>query len=225
VLLLASAGLRQASGGLAIAGAFCLVGCLAMLMRTGMAEGSGEPIPDDSPPGVLPKIGRSIARSEREKVPLYQRSWQVLLAVGLVLFIAAGWAIAASVIGPFPAIVAVAVAAWIILILYVRASQKSLTTLTSSGESWDLVMAPRGVPLVSLTNRPKTWLHTPAWVIDHNLQHFGEWEVIVEHKSKHGTVTWSDAQILSPRVEAAHRFRQLARDFKSGQFPAMPGEP
>lgn len=127
VLLLASAGLRQASGGLAIAGAFCLVGCLAMLMRTGMAEGSGEPIPDDSPPGVLPKIGRSIARSERERVPLNQRSWQVLLAVALVLLIAAGWAIAASVIGPFPAIVAVGIAAWITLILYVRASQKSLT--------------------------------------------------------------------------------------------------
>ena len=157
-----------------------------MLMRTGMAEGSGEPIPDDSPPGVLPKIGRSIARSERERVPLYQRSWQVLLAVALVLLIAAGWAIAASVIGPFPAIVAVGIAAWIILILYVRASQKSLTTRTPSGESWDLVMAPRGVPLVSLTNQHKTWLHTPGWVIDHNLQHFGEWEVSVEHKVNTG---------------------------------------
>lgn len=78
-------------------GGFCLFGCLAMLMRTGMAKGSGEPIPDDPSADVLTKVGRGIARGERNRVPLYQRMWQGFLALGIVLLIAGGVTFLASV--------------------------------------------------------------------------------------------------------------------------------
>lgn len=71
-------------------GLFCLFGCLAMLMRTGMAKGSGAAIPDDPSADVLTKVGRSIAQGERRRVPMYQRMWQGFLALGVLLLVVGG---------------------------------------------------------------------------------------------------------------------------------------
>ena len=71
-------------------GLFCLLGCVAMMMRTGMAKGSGETIPDDPSADVLTKVGRSIAKGEWRRAPMYQRMWQGFLALGVLLLIVGG---------------------------------------------------------------------------------------------------------------------------------------
>lgn len=90
--------LRHDAGVLLFLGGFCIFGCVAMLMRTGMAKGTGEPIPDDPSADVLTKVGRSIARGERCRVPIYQRIWQLFLAVGILLLISGGITLLASVV-------------------------------------------------------------------------------------------------------------------------------
>jgi hypothetical protein len=67
-----------------------------MLMRAGMAKGSGDPIPDDPSADILTKLGRGIARGERRRVPMYQRMWQGLLALGVLLLVIAGITFLAS---------------------------------------------------------------------------------------------------------------------------------
>jgi hypothetical protein len=62
-----------------------------------MAKGSGNPIPDDPSADVLAKAGRSIVRGERRRVPIYRRMWQGFLALGLILLIAGGIALLASI--------------------------------------------------------------------------------------------------------------------------------
>jgi hypothetical protein len=99
-LLAVSTQLRHAALVLLIVGGFCLFGCLSMLMRTGMAKGSGAPIPHDPSADVLTKIGRGIARGERNRVPQYRVAWVLLLVVGLVLLALAGWALIAAYVGP-----------------------------------------------------------------------------------------------------------------------------
>lgn len=81
--------LKHAAGILFALGFFSILGCVAMLMRTGMAKGSGEPIPDDSSADMLTKAGRSLARGERSRVPLYRRMWQSFLGLGIVLLLGA----------------------------------------------------------------------------------------------------------------------------------------
>ena len=88
--------LRHDAGVLLFLGGFCILGCVAMLMRTGMAKGSGEPIPDDPSADVLTKVGRSIAQGERRRVPVYQRMWQGFLALGVLLLVVAGITFLAS---------------------------------------------------------------------------------------------------------------------------------
>jgi hypothetical protein len=79
--------LKHASGVLVFLGLFSLLGCVAMLMRTGMAKGSGEPIPDDPSADVLTKTGRSIARGERNRAPIYRGMWQLFLGLGVALVV------------------------------------------------------------------------------------------------------------------------------------------
>lgn len=79
--------LKHASGALIVLGLFSLFACVAMLMRTGMAKGSGEPIPDDPSADVLTKTGRFIARGERRRVPIYRGMWQLFLGLGVVLLV------------------------------------------------------------------------------------------------------------------------------------------
>jgi hypothetical protein len=81
--------LKHASAILFALSFFSILGCVAMLMRTGMAKGSGEPIPDDSSADVLTRTGRSIARGERSRVPAYRRMWQGFLGLGVLLLLAA----------------------------------------------------------------------------------------------------------------------------------------
>jgi hypothetical protein len=88
-LLGAANSLKHAVAILFVLGFFSIFLCVAMLMRTGMAKGSGVPIPDDSSADVLTKAGRSIARGERSRVPLYRRIWQGFLGLGVVLLLAA----------------------------------------------------------------------------------------------------------------------------------------
>jgi len=212
--------LRHAALVLVVLGGLCLFGCVAMVMRTGGAEGSGEPIPDDPSADVLTKLGRGVARSERKWVPVYQLSWQVLLAVGLLLLVVAVWAFIGSFIGPIPAIVAAIALTWVTIVLFIRASQKATTVQTPRGQSYVLVMAPRGVPVVSARNRNKSWFRTPILVEEHVRQHYGEWVVSSHLVGELDIGESSTTEILSPRVEAAHRFRELARDIKRGQLPS-----
>lgn len=79
-----------------VIGLFCLLGCVAMMMRTGMAKGSGEAIPDDPSADVLTKVGRSIAQGERRRTPVYQRMWQGFLALGVLLLVVGGIMLLAS---------------------------------------------------------------------------------------------------------------------------------
>ena len=218
------ASLRHAALVLLIPGGVCLFGCTAMLMRTDVAEGSRQPIPDDASADVFTKVGREIARSERRRVPLYQGSWQVLLAIALPLVATAGWAFIGSLIGPLPAIVVTIVLLWVVLVLGIRASQRSTKVQMPDGQSWVLVMVPRGVPVVSATNRDKSWLRTPILVVNHARQFYGEWTVSFELVEENGATSSSNAEVLSPRVEAAHRFRELARALKRGEFPSNVGE-
>jgi hypothetical protein len=88
-LLGATTSLEHAVALLFVLGFFSIFLCVAMLMRTGMAKGSGEPIPDDSSADVLTKVGRSIARGERSRVPVYRRAWQGFLGLGVALILAA----------------------------------------------------------------------------------------------------------------------------------------
>ena len=60
--------LRHASSVLVDLGLLSLFVCVAMLMRTGMAKGSGEPVPDDPSADVLTRTGRFIARGETSRV-------------------------------------------------------------------------------------------------------------------------------------------------------------
>jgi hypothetical protein len=79
--------LKHASGVLIFLGLFSLLGCVAMLMRTGMAKGSGEPIPDEPSADALTKTGRFIARGERRRVPIYRGMWQLFLGLGASLVV------------------------------------------------------------------------------------------------------------------------------------------
>ena len=178
-ILANSSHLQSTARVLLLIGAFCLFGCLAMLLRTGMAEGNGEPIPDQPAPDVLTRIGREIARSERERVPLYSRSWQVLLAIGLALIATAAWAFLAAVLGPLVSVPVVLVGLWALFVLYVRATQKVKTVQTPAGEGYHVIMIPSGVPVVSLRNRGKSWIHSPGHVLTHLHYYYGEWSVSV----------------------------------------------
>jgi hypothetical protein len=89
VILGATNALKQVAGIFFAFGFFCLVGCVAMLMRTGMAKGSGEPIPDDPSADRLTKTGRFIARGERRRVPIYWGAWQLFLGLGVTLLLVA----------------------------------------------------------------------------------------------------------------------------------------
>src|ERR1700722_7926752 len=79
--------LKHASAVLVALGLFSLVACVAMLMRTGMAKGSGEAIPDDPSADVVTKAGRFIARGERSRVPVYRGVWQIFLGLGVALLV------------------------------------------------------------------------------------------------------------------------------------------
>jgi hypothetical protein len=79
--------LKHASGVLIALGLFSLVARFAMLMRTGMAKESGEPIPDDPSADLLTKTGRFIARGERRRVPIYRGMWQLFLGLGVALLV------------------------------------------------------------------------------------------------------------------------------------------
>ena len=79
--------LKHTSGVLIVLGLFSLAACVAMLMRTGMAKGSGEPIPDDPSADVLTKTERFIARGERRRVPIYRGMWQLFLGLGVALLV------------------------------------------------------------------------------------------------------------------------------------------
>ena len=79
--------LKHTSGVLIVLGLLSLVACVAMLMRTGMPTGSGEPIPDDPSADVLTNAGRSIARGERNRVPIYRGMWQLFLGLGVALLV------------------------------------------------------------------------------------------------------------------------------------------
>jgi hypothetical protein len=67
-----------------------------------MAKGSGEPIPDDPSADVFTKVGRSIARGKRRRVPIYQRTWQVFLALGILPLVIAGITFLASIASGIP---------------------------------------------------------------------------------------------------------------------------
>jgi hypothetical protein len=75
---------------LLILGAFSLFLCLAVLMRSGMASGSGEPIPDE--PDAQPEVrfARWIARSERRSVPALRTLGRLFLILGLLMILASG---------------------------------------------------------------------------------------------------------------------------------------
>jgi len=121
-----------------------------------MAEGSGQPIPDDPSADVITKIGRHVARPERGWVPAYRASWRVLLAIGLLLLLAAGWALVASLIGSVLSVLVILVTFWLVVVFGIRASQKATTIQTPTGDSYNLVMVPEGVPVVSLLNK-RSW--------------------------------------------------------------------
>jgi protein-S-isoprenylcysteine O-methyltransferase Ste14 len=86
-LLIVDEPLKHASAVLIALGFFSLVACVAMLMRTGMAKGSGEAIPDDPSADVVTKAGRFIARGESSRVPVYRGMWQLFLGLGIALVI------------------------------------------------------------------------------------------------------------------------------------------
>ncbi len=94
-------GTADASHGVAffllIFGLFSLFACLALMMRAGMAAGSGEAIPEDpdAPPEV--RFARWFARSERRRIPTLRVVSRAFLGLGLVLLVAAGVAYLVSV--------------------------------------------------------------------------------------------------------------------------------
>jgi hypothetical protein len=67
-----------------------------MVIRTGMAKGSGVPIHHDPSADLLTKIGRNVGQGERDRVPIYQRMWQFLLGLGVVFIVVAGTTFSAS---------------------------------------------------------------------------------------------------------------------------------
>jgi hypothetical protein len=134
----------------------------------------------------------------------------------LLLLVVAAWAFIASAIGPGAAIPVTIAVVWVVIILATRAGQKETTVQTPRGQSYVLVMAPLGVPIVSPTNRAKSWLRTPILMEEHVRQHYGEWLVSVVPEVGDQITS----EVLSPRVEAAHRFRELARDIGRGQLPS-----
>jgi hypothetical protein len=98
MVLATSHQLRNLSKAFFAFGVFSLLACLAMLMRTGMAKGSGEPIPHDRSADPLTRMGRGIARGERKRVPLYRRAWQFFLVGGIVLLVAGGVTLLVSLV-------------------------------------------------------------------------------------------------------------------------------
>jgi hypothetical protein len=67
-----------------------------MVIRTGMAKGSGVP-KQHGPSADLPtKIGRNVSQGEGDRVPIYQRMWQFLLGLGGVFIVEAGTTFSAS---------------------------------------------------------------------------------------------------------------------------------
>lgn len=84
-LLATNEPLKHASAVFVALGLLSLVVCVAMMMRTGMAKGSGEPIPDDPSADVVTKAGRFIARGERGRVPVYRGMRQLFLGLGIAL--------------------------------------------------------------------------------------------------------------------------------------------
>jgi len=75
---------------LLVAGGLCLFASVAMWMRTGMARGSGKPIPDDPAADKATKLVRAMGRGERARVPLYTRMTQGFAILGLALLVTAG---------------------------------------------------------------------------------------------------------------------------------------
>ena len=71
-------------------GLFSLFGCLALMMRAGMAAGSGEPIPDEPDANPEVRLARWFARSERRRIPALRVVSRVFLGLGIVLLLAAG---------------------------------------------------------------------------------------------------------------------------------------
>ena len=69
-----------------------------MVIRTGMAKGSGVPIQHGPSADLLTKIGRKVAQGERDRVSIYQRMWQVLLGLGVVFIVEAGTTFLASLV-------------------------------------------------------------------------------------------------------------------------------
>ncbi len=214
--------LRHTALALLLAGGFCLFGCLAMLMRTGMAEGSGEPIPDDASADALTKIGRGIARGERNRVPLYRGMWMFFLAIGLVLLALAGWALLAAYVGPglgiAAAIVALAVILWISVMIGTRLAQKSKVVETPTGDRYRVTMTPRGMVVVDLLNRGKSWVQTPVRLYRHFRDNYGIWTVSAELIAGPAAQSAVTREVLSSRVKAAHRYRALTLELQPHTF-------
>jgi hypothetical protein len=193
-----------------------------MLMRTGMAKGSGEPIPDDASADVLTKLGRSVAQGERNRVPLYRGMWVFFLAVGLVLLALAGWAVLAAYVGPglgiAAAIAALAVILWVAVMVGTRLAQKTKVVETPTGDRYRLTMTPRDMPVVDLLNRGKSWVHTPIQMYRHFRQNYGVWTVSAELIAGPAAQSAATSEILSPRVNAARRYKALALELQPHTF-------
>ena len=218
--LAVSAHLRHTALVLLIVGGFFLFGCLSTLMRTGMAKGSGEPIPDEPSADVLTKIGRGIARGERNRVPLYRGLWVLFLVVGLVLLALAGWAILAAYLGPGPglalAILALVVMLWVGTMVGTRLGQKAKVVDTPTGDRYRVTMTPRGVAVIDLFDRGKSWVHTPVELYQHFRKYHSTWTVSAKPIELPASQTAATSEDLSSRVQAVHRYRALLAELTPG---------
>ena len=218
--LAVSTQLRHTALVLLIAGGFFLFGCLSMLMRTGMAKGSGEPIPDEPSADVLTKIGRGIARGERNRVPLYRGIWAFFLVVGLVLLALAGWAILAAYLGPGLgvafAILALVVLLWVGTMVGTRLGQKINVVETPTGDRYRVTMTPRGVAVIDRLNRGKSWVHTPVQLYQHFREYYATWTVSAEPIELPASQSAATSEDLSSRVQAVHRYRALVAELTPG---------
>ncbi len=73
-----------------IFGLFSLFACLALMMRGGMAAGSGEPIPEDRDAAPEVRFAHWFVRSERKRIPALRVVSRAFLGLGLILLAAAG---------------------------------------------------------------------------------------------------------------------------------------
>jgi hypothetical protein len=192
-----------------------------MLMRTGMAKGSGQPIPDDPSADVLTKIGRGIARGERNRVPLYRGMWVFFLAVGLVLLALAGWAFLAAYVGPglgvAAAIAAFVVLLWVGAVVGTRLFQKTKMVETKAANRYRLTLTPKGMAVVALL-RGKSWVDTPVELYRHLRQDYGAWTVSAELIAGQDAQSAATSEVLSPRVNAAHRYTAITRELQPHNF-------